>query len=199
MPVLKSLATRAPGGARLHSRECQGAPMSVSAVNSNSNVAANTPQNSHTVQHGDTLSAIARQNGVSLAALLAANPQISNPGLIYPGDSIDIPSGNADPADAANGPAAPATDVSPANGEFDYNRISGVEGNPNVTPEFINEVEAMAARLGTKPEYLMAVMSFETGGSFSPAQANNAGSGADRKSTRLNSSHSCATRMPSSA
>src|SRR3546814_19970917 len=49
---------------------------------------------------------------------------------------------------------------------------------PNVTPEFINEVEAMAARLGTKPEYLMAVMSFETGGSFSPAQANNAGSGA---------------------
>src|SRR3546814_20398544 len=36
----------------------------------------------------------------------------------------------------------------------------------------------MAARLGTKPEYLMAVMSFETGGSFSPAQANNAGSGA---------------------
>src|SRR3546814_642119 len=117
-------------------------------------------------------------NGVSLAALLAANPQISNPGLIYPGDSIDIPGGNAGPADAANGPAAPATDVSPANGEFDYNRISGVEGNPNVTPEFINEVEAMAARLGTKPEYLMAVMSFETGASFSPAQANNAGSGA---------------------
>src|SRR3546814_2680637 len=48
------------------------------------------------------------------------------------------------PFDAANGPAAPATDVSPANGEFDYNRISGVEGNPNVTPEFINAVEAMA-------------------------------------------------------
>src|SRR3546814_11740740 len=72
MPVLKSLATRAPGGARLHSRECQGVPMSVSAVNSNSNVAANTPQNRHTVQHGDTLSAIARQKGVSLATLLAA-------------------------------------------------------------------------------------------------------------------------------
>ena len=47
--------------------------MSVSAVNSNSNVAANTPQNSYAVQHGDTLSAIARQNGVSLASLLAAN------------------------------------------------------------------------------------------------------------------------------
>ena len=140
--------------------------MSVSAVNSNSNIAANTPQSSLTVQHGDTLSAIARQNGVSLAALLEANPQISNPNLIYPGDRIDIPGGGGTTTtEAANGPAGPATNVS-ANGEFDYNRISGVEGNPNVTPAFINEVEAMAARLGTKPEYLMAVMSFETGGSF---------------------------------
>src|SRR3546814_12448129 len=103
MPVLKSLATRAPGGARLHSRECQGAPMSVSAVNSNSNVAANTPQNSHTVQHGDPLSAIARQNGVSLAALLAANPQSSNPGIIYPGARLHIPGRHPGPPDAANG------------------------------------------------------------------------------------------------
>src|SRR3546814_10481039 len=168
MPVLKSLATRAPGGARLHSRECQGVPMSVSAVNSSSNVAANTPQNSHTVQHGDTLSAIARQNGVSLAALLAANPQISNHGLIYPGNSIDIPGGNAGPADAANGPAAPATDVSPANGEFDYTRISGVGGNPKVTPEFINEVEAMAARPGPKTASLLAVTRFAPAGSSQP-------------------------------
>lgn len=61
---------------------------------------------------------------------------------------------------------------------FDYNRIDGVQGNRNVTPEFISKVEAMAERLGTRPEYLMAVMSFETGGSFSPAQRNNAGGSA---------------------
>src|SRR3546814_14240981 len=91
MPVLKSLATRAPGGARLHSRECQGAPMSVSAVNSKSNVAANTPQNSHTVQHADTPSAIATQNGVSLAALPAAKPQNRNPGLLYPRNNLETP------------------------------------------------------------------------------------------------------------
>src|SRR3546814_17791004 len=113
MPVLKSLATRAPGGARLHSRECQGAPMSVSAVNSNSNVAANTPQNSHTVQHGDTLSAIARQNGVSLAALLAANPQISHPGLIYHGNSIALPGGHSDPPAAAQHPPPPENGKTP--------------------------------------------------------------------------------------
>src|SRR3546814_13421759 len=119
-------------------------------------------------------------NGVSLAALLAANPQISNPGLIYPGDSIDIPGGNAGPDDAANGPAAPATDVSPANGEFDYNRISGVEVNPNVTPEFINEVQTMAARLGTNPAYLMSVMRRATQRSFATASAHQAAHGAAR-------------------
>ena len=61
---------------------------------------------------------------------------------------------------------------------FDYDRIEGVSGNPNVTPAFLREVEAMAARLGTRPEYLLAVMSFETGGTFSPAVRNAAGSGA---------------------
>lgn len=63
-------------------------------------------------------------------------------------------------------------------GGFDYNRIAGVGGNRNVTPEFIRGVEAMAERIGTRPEYLLAVMSFETGGSFSPGVRNAAGSGA---------------------
>lgn len=70
----------------------------------------------------------------------------------------------------------PGDHLSPSG--FDYNRIDGVQGNRNVTPEFISKVEAMAERLGTRPEYLMAVMSFETGGSFSPAQRNNAGGSA---------------------
>lgn len=48
-------------------------------------------------------------------------------------------------------------------GTFDYGSIEGVRDNPHVTPEFIQEVEAMAERLGTRPEYLLAVMSFESG------------------------------------
>lgn len=66
----------------------------------------------------------------------------------------------------------------PDAGQFDYNRIQGIRNNPNVTPEFLRGVEAMAGRLGTRPEYLLAVMSFETGGSFSPGVRNGAGSGA---------------------
>jgi LysM repeat protein len=45
----------------------------------------------YTVQSGDWLSAIARRHGVSLTTLLAANPQIENPNLIFPGQQIVIP------------------------------------------------------------------------------------------------------------
>jgi spore coat assembly protein SafA len=43
------------------------------------------------VQSGDTLSGIANQFSVSLALLEKANPQITNPNLIFPGQLIVIP------------------------------------------------------------------------------------------------------------
>ena len=58
---------------------------------------------------------------------------------------------------------------------FDYNQIAGVRGNRHVTQEFIQGVEQMAQRIGTRPEYLLAVMSFETGGTFDPAERNGIG------------------------
>lgn len=45
----------------------------------------------YVVQPGDTLSAIARRFGVTLQVLIAANPQITNPDLIFPGQIIFIP------------------------------------------------------------------------------------------------------------
>lgn len=44
----------------------------------------------YTVQRGDTLGRIARDNGVSLSDLVAAN-SLSNPDLIYPGQVLVIP------------------------------------------------------------------------------------------------------------
>ena len=46
----------------------------------------------YTVKSGDTLSAIAARNGMSVQALELLNPQISNPNLIYPGQSINLSS-----------------------------------------------------------------------------------------------------------
>lgn len=45
----------------------------------------------HTVQPGDSLWRIARKYGVTLNELIAANPQIKDPNLIYPGQVINIP------------------------------------------------------------------------------------------------------------
>lgn len=44
-----------------------------------------------TVRKGDTLWGIAGRYGVALTDLIAANPQIKNPNLIYPGDQVRIP------------------------------------------------------------------------------------------------------------
>ena len=43
------------------------------------------------VRSGDTMWGIADKYNVSLAALIAVNPQIRNPNLIYPGDKVVLP------------------------------------------------------------------------------------------------------------
>ena len=45
----------------------------------------------YTVQQGDTLWLISRKFSLSLDALIAANPQIKNPDLIFPGQRICVP------------------------------------------------------------------------------------------------------------
>lgn len=50
-----------------------------------------TPAKTYKVKKGDTLSKIAKTHGVSLRKLINANPQITNPDLIHPGDIITIP------------------------------------------------------------------------------------------------------------
>ena len=45
----------------------------------------------YVVQRGDTLSIIARRFGTTVSAILARNPQITNPDLIFPGQVITIP------------------------------------------------------------------------------------------------------------
>lgn len=60
---------------------------------------------SYNVVSGDCLWNIARRNGVSLQALIAANPQIKNPDLIYPGQQIHLPGGSAPTASGRTGSA----------------------------------------------------------------------------------------------
>lgn len=52
------------------------------------------PGNEHVVRRGDTLWGIARQHGVSLGELEAANPHLARNDFIFPGDRIALPGGN---------------------------------------------------------------------------------------------------------
>jgi LysM repeat protein len=57
--------------------------------------AAATDPFSYVVQPGDDLSMIANTYGTTVAAILAYNPQITDPNLIYPGEVLQIPQGVA--------------------------------------------------------------------------------------------------------
>ncbi len=94
-----------------------------------------------TVRSGDTLSASAARNGVSLSALLRANPQIKNPNLIYPGQTVQIPghdgSSSFQPATSGAQYVVKSGDTLSAIGArygvnyMDIARASGIS-NPNV-------------------------------------------------------------------
>ena len=51
----------------------------------------------YVVQWGDTLGKISARTGVSVPSLLALNPQIWNPSLIYAGQIINLPGGGVPP------------------------------------------------------------------------------------------------------
>jgi hypothetical protein len=60
------------------------------------------------VQPGDTLSGIAASHSVSLAAVEAANPHISNFNMIFAGQTIELPAGSSATAVITGSHAAPA-------------------------------------------------------------------------------------------
>lgn len=58
----------------------------------------------YTVQPGDTMFLIARRFGISLQSLIAANPQVSNPNNIVPGQVLCVPNSDQSP-----GPCPPGS------------------------------------------------------------------------------------------
>ena len=69
--------------------------------------ASQPPRQTHTVGRGETLSTIARDWQVSTQALQAANPQVLNPDVIYPGQVLNLPEGAVQQAQAFVSPTGP--------------------------------------------------------------------------------------------
>ncbi len=53
---------------------------------------------------------------------------------------------------------------------YDVNKIPGLKGNNNVTPEFLAKVDAIAKELETEPSTILAIISYETITTFSPSK-----------------------------
>ncbi|HEX7816409.1 LysM peptidoglycan-binding domain-containing protein [Dyella sp.] len=100
----------------------------VGAVRSSSLPAVPASGDTYTVQHGDTLSGIAQRLGVSLKALEAANPQIRNPSLIYPGDCLHVPGGGSSPTSGASGASAPGKGSSASGMTISEDGVKMIEG-----------------------------------------------------------------------
>ncbi len=73
----------------------QGSGSELITVQAPFQVTAPTTASVYIVQAGDTMSAIAYRYNVTLNELILANPQINDPDLIYPGQSIQVPTPRA--------------------------------------------------------------------------------------------------------
>ena len=78
-----------------------------------------------TVKAGDTLTAIAKDKGVSLQELIDANPQIANPDMIRPGEKVTMPSN-----ETVTTPSTATEDTSTLKGSQ-----AGLISNPSSTVE----------------------------------------------------------------
>jgi N-acetylmuramoyl-L-alanine amidase len=85
----------------------------------------------HVVRYGETLSGIAYRYGVSVHALLQANPRIYNPHLIYAGMTLYIPQAYTPPAF----PPAPPTSYCRFNHYISYGQnLSSIAAYYGVHP-----------------------------------------------------------------
>ena len=115
-------------------------PQANSQDSNNSPAPTTTGETAYIVQSGDTLTAIAARNGVSLADLAAAN-KLSMMSYVYIGQTLKIPAPSAAPAaPAAPTPTQPPVGTSPA------------QSNPNGTVYTVQNgdtLTSIAAKFGT--------------------------------------------------
>lgn len=87
----------------------------------------------YTVVSGDNMSGIAAKYGIPVNALIAGNPQIQNPNLIYAGQSINIPAtGNTGKPIAKTYTVSVGDTMSGIAGLFDVNLSDLIKTNPQI-------------------------------------------------------------------
>lgn len=122
----------------------------------------------HRVQPGQTIYQIANQYGVSISAIRAANPQITNIALIYPGQIINIPIRQQKRGTIeVNGYAFPNINIDVLRKTLPYLTylsIFSYEVNPDGTFKPINDQALIAAAKAAKVAPLMVITNISEGG-----------------------------------
>lgn len=125
----------------------------------------------HTVAQGQTIYSIAKIYGLSVNDLLAANPQITSPGKISPGQVINIPGGPSKLGTIeVNGYTFPNIKMDVLKKtlpHLTYLSIFSHEVNPDGTIRPINDVPLIQAARAAKVAPLMVITNLEAGGGFS--------------------------------
>jgi len=104
----------------------------------------------YVVQSGDTMSSVAAAHNIGLAALEAANPNVTNPNLIQPGEILNIPGGTCPTAPASQNGSVPISMVT--YGRYDgggqvsswASKACEIMGNP--TAYWVRGYEVLCAR-----------------------------------------------------
>src|SRR6266478_5376589 len=90
----------------------------------------------HTVKPGETLFGIAKQNDVSREAILAANPEISDPNTIRVGQIIRIPAAGTSAANPGAGtPASPVASTNSSAAGADAAAVRSSLRTVSATPD----------------------------------------------------------------
>lgn len=118
-------------------------------------------RSAYNVVSGDCLWKIARAKGVSLQALIAANPQIKNPDLIYPGQKINVPGGRG--ASGVSGGGTPSTR---GGGSTKRGGLAGLKDS------FTDAVSKLSGSMKEKVEKLLSIGKRQVG---TMESGNNAG------------------------
>lgn len=116
---------------------------------------AATGSQKYTIQRGDTLSALAKKNGVSVADIMKANPSIKDPNRIMAGAPLNIPTSTGNPVYQGGAGAAPAKPAAAAGGgsKTDLTKFYADE---------MKEMETLIAKYASDPEMADDVKAAQT-------------------------------------
>lgn len=124
----------------------------------------------HEIVAGESLYSIARQYGVTVEAILEANPQITSPTLIYPGQILNIPPRTKRLGDIeVNGYAFPDIDMDVLQKtlpNLTYLSIFSYQVNADGTLNPIEDEAVIKAARDAGVAPLMVITNLETGGGF---------------------------------